>query len=331
MAEYLVVYSDELYHYGVLGMKWGVRRYQNSDGSLTSAGKKRYRASISSKTGKKYDFNKDATEKELEKHARSSLYTKSKILSSIALDHAASTIVQKVIEESSKESLAAVAGPAVTIAVKVAIESGERIANKVLTNSEKKKLDDLRKNESIDPETGLHLKSEDDASDDVMKVNPKYHDDSAGIGATYNCVRCTFAYDLRKRGYDVSAGLTLSGINGLYHTKKLYKNVVNVKVKSKPLSAYTDNGNTTLAHNMVNKLKTEPDSRGQLIVRWPFGGGHSMAYEVKNGRVNIIDAQRGTVYSNQDVLDVLCCCTTASYQRLDNLEINESRAKRYVI
>lgn len=69
----------------------------------------------------------------------------------------------------------------------------------------------------------------------------------------------------------------------------------------------------------------------RFMVRWPFGGGHSMAYEVKNGRVNIIDAQSGKVYSNQDVLDVLCCCTTASYQRLDNLEINESRAKRYVI
>lgn len=34
-------YTDELYHHGVKGMKWGIRRYQNKDGSLTAAGKKR--------------------------------------------------------------------------------------------------------------------------------------------------------------------------------------------------------------------------------------------------------------------------------------------------
>ena len=43
-----------LFHHGIKGQRWGVRRYQNKDGSLTSAGKKRYEI----QSGDQYDIIK---------------------------------------------------------------------------------------------------------------------------------------------------------------------------------------------------------------------------------------------------------------------------------
>ena len=47
--------SDSLVHYGIKGQQWGIRRFQNEDGTLTEEGKARYYDSLSDKQKKLYD------------------------------------------------------------------------------------------------------------------------------------------------------------------------------------------------------------------------------------------------------------------------------------
>ena len=47
--------KNTLAHWGIKGQKWGVRRYQNKDGSLTPAGKKRYDRDVAENNAKKKD------------------------------------------------------------------------------------------------------------------------------------------------------------------------------------------------------------------------------------------------------------------------------------
>ena len=77
------VSNDELMHYGVMGMKWGVRRYQNKDGSLTAKGKNRFDKVASNErlakrqtrqalsmhinNKKKVDYSIDATKRKIDK------------------------------------------------------------------------------------------------------------------------------------------------------------------------------------------------------------------------------------------------------------------------
>ena len=69
---YVMVRGDELYHHGIKGQKWGIRRYQNPDGTLTEAGLKRYGANGSEYLASKAKF-KAATKAYKKKHLGSNL------------------------------------------------------------------------------------------------------------------------------------------------------------------------------------------------------------------------------------------------------------------
>lgn len=76
------MYNDELYHYGKKGMKWGVRRYQNKDGSLTPAGKQRYARDIRENNAKKKDNRINIDGPDVKRWAREDLERSKKVVDS---------------------------------------------------------------------------------------------------------------------------------------------------------------------------------------------------------------------------------------------------------
>lgn len=73
MWTYNYSYSDVLAHHGIKGQKWGVRRYQNENGSLTNAGKTRYSSFATKRYARKAKKYEDKAQKALGEHKSNSI------------------------------------------------------------------------------------------------------------------------------------------------------------------------------------------------------------------------------------------------------------------
>ena len=124
-----------------------------------------------------------------------------------------------------------------------------------------------------------------------------------------NCMNCTTAYELRRRGYDVEAGAWRES-NTRYASLENWYEGVKIKTVEKP-------------KNLIKAIKNDnpPGSRGNLMVQWNNGGGHSMAYEVDSkGKVHILDPQTNSVVDEHKLPDLI---SYAHYARTDNLKLKE--------
>lgn len=87
-----------LTHHGILGMKWGVRRYQNKDGTLTDAGKKRYDRDVRENNAKKKENRIDVSDPDPKRWAKEDIERTKKTVD------AGSSLLNKVKEIESSSS-----------------------------------------------------------------------------------------------------------------------------------------------------------------------------------------------------------------------------------
>lgn len=168
-----------------------------------------------------------------------------------------------------------------------------------------------------------------------MAVNHNGGADELGRGT--NCLYCTTAYEMRRRGYDVQAQQDwVGGIRGdmpaiMFEgakTEEIY-DISNLRMNDMARVEQTAMG----ANAMIDAMVAQGDgARGYVEVQWAGGqGGHSMAYEVKDGQALLIDCQTGEVMTDETIWsERLYYADVCRITRVDNCEVNKALVDRYI-
>lgn len=362
--------SLELFHAGVKGMKWGVRKDdKTSPRKLTKEERRERSASRIDKRASgqqaKIDKLRAKPGNFLTRGNRAKEATKREKLRDRAISDAEKKRSGKMTSTEKKLAIGAsvTAALVATYATYKFVDSGEmsRLQDKgaAFLNSREKKLGPW------DMNTDLWRNS---FNDDPRKIKAVYADrvnpDFGEPGTKMNCRRATFAFEARRRGYDVQATRSRSGtgqnmfgldnalspgskhdgtgiVSGL---KKMHEagwkedKVSFTKYAQMGAGAETKISKSAsetrgMSDSIFESLGKEPNrSRGELGVLWEMGGGHSMAYEIFKGKPVIFDTQTGKMFEDPESFAKYGGSRVgeAGFTRLDNKELNKEFLSKWV-
>lgn len=179
-------------------------------------------------------------------------------------------------------------------------------------------------------------KSIDEIHSKVVKpINANY----GAKGTKMNCRRCTFAYEMRRRGMDVKAttskfatGQDTGGLRkAMGEQNRPFQSVWGEKQIGQRNTMYSQSAKVK-SDLIFNSLAQHPDgARGELGVAWMFGGGHSMAWEIVGNKPVIFDTQNGKTYRDSSQFESFASTVSdAASTRLDNARIDDAFIRRWV-
>lgn len=173
--------------------------------------------------------------------------------------------------------------------------------------------------------------------DSVVEVNPYYNRNFREYSE--NCQRCVVAYELRRRGYDVTAMPTYMGDrlpriayfdpkNGIYEGrwKGAFQGAKSIGVG---VPGNTSSAESKVISNIEDRMKEFGNgARAVVQILYRGGGGHVFNVENQNGRIVYVEAQAGKL---KDIADTMrrVKTDTVTLVRTDNLKISD-RAKKFV-
>lgn len=280
--------DDELEHYGIKGQKWGV-----VNGPPYPLDPK---VSKQIKQGKNEGISVEGESKGLDPDTVTAAKTiGKKILTNIILPRVVAKAAVQVYQRISQNRR-----------TKQSKELSEALIGDISEHKDYERYEEPKK-----------IKGEHTIEEDMAAVNPNY----AGMavpGTTNNCVLCAYTYDMRRRGYDVTAKPSVRGNwNGVL-MQDLYDHP-----HKDTLRAFTWNG----IYNKAAKKYPE-GSRGVIGVSIPWLGGHSMAWEIHDGKLNIIDGQRNVYSSVEELSKAGYNPLSVEFIRTDHLRVRPDQINR---